>query len=375
MSARSGYTAPPAAAAPRRTYVFVLDSFASGGAQRVALNLIRALDPEVFPTTLVLLDARGPLADLVGDRPQIHNLQAPRLRQALPRLLGVLRQINPRAVLSTLPHLNLALAAARRLLPPDTRLLLREANTPSSSLATQPLPRAFGLAYRLLYRRADRILCPSRWIAEELTRDLGVPADRLRVVPNPVDLESVRAQAESGAPRPPGCRVHLVAAGRFVRQKGFDRLLELLPSTAPDVHLSLCGDGPERPALESLVRARGLERRVQFTGILGSPWPIISGADAFLLPSRWEGMPNVALEALACGTPVIATPEAGGIGEVAEQAAPGAIVLAGAGAPFLDAIAGVRPRPAAASHPSLLPTAYELGNAAGVFAGLLAGDN
>ena len=103
------------------------------------------------------------------------------------------------------------------------------------------------------------------------------------------------------------------------------------------------------------------------------PWPHFAGADAFLLPSRWEGMPNAALEALACGTTVIATPEAGGIAEVAAEAAGGAVTVAAAGAPFEAAMAAVRASPPEGPRASLLPARFEVAAVAERLGALLDG--
>ena len=96
----------------------------------------------------------------------------------------------------------------------------------------------------------------------------------------------------------------------------------------------------------------------------------IAGADAFLMPSRWEGMPNAALESLACGTPVIATPQSGGLPELL-AAVPHDLTIAPFGEAFHAAIAGIATDPRDKPRPSLLPIAYHRDAVAGRFADLL----
>src|SRR5690606_340618 len=157
----------------------------------------------------------------------------------------------------------------------------------------------------------------------------------------------------------PGDGPRFVAAGRLTHQKGFDRLLDMMAATDSASRLTILGEGPELENLRAQAQRLGLGARVAFVGFEPSPWPRYAGADAFLLPSRWEGMPNAALEALACGTPVIATPESGGIGEIAALATPGAVTTAEAGTPFVELLRAVAPRPAA-QHPSLLPAEFRV---------------
>ena len=307
---------------------------------------------------IAALDSRGPLRSLVPTGVNIHDLGRPRLRHAWPALLRWLRTARPAVVLSTFGHVNLALLAMRPLLPAGTRLFIREANTPSLSLkrGRAPAPAMMRCAYRLLYPTADLVLCQHRSMAEEMCKRFGVPAKRTTVLPNPVNSACLRACSPR---RDPGPGRRFVAAGRLTCQKGFDRLIDVIADGDADDRLCLLGDGPDRAALEDRVRARGADDRIRFAGFVPAPWPYYAGADAMLVPSRWEGLPNAALEALTCGTPVIATPESGGIAEVAAAAPPGAVTVADWEDAFRDALTNVAPRPVEAMRPSLLPRHYE----------------
>ncbi len=347
---------------------FVLPSFAGGGAERVVVNLIAALDRARFAPQLVVLDASGPLREALAANVPLRDLGAPRLRRAAPGLIGALRRLQPDAIVSSFGYVNLALLASRRLLP--GRLLLREANLPSLSLPNAPYPGLTAFGYRRLYRHADSVICTSRRMADEFAGDFGVDRARLHLLPNPVDEAALREKAAKPI-REPGPGLRFVAAGRLTRQKGFDRLLDMLARAPESTHLTIQGDGPDAASLRQSARRLGIEGRVAFAGFEPNPWARYAGADAFLLPSRWEGMPNAALEALACGTRVIATPESGGIAELAAAATAGAVTVAEAGAEFERAMGAVAPGEEDAVRPSLLPERFRLGNAVRAFEALL----
>jgi glycosyltransferase involved in cell wall biosynthesis len=169
--------------------------------------------------------------------------------------------------------------------------------------------RALGGTIRCLWRRAGAVVANSeglRELAENAAADVPV-----LVIPNGVD-SSRFSPARRHSPEGP---VRIGVAGRIVFQKGVDVLLNALsrmPSCA-QVFLEVIGDGPARPALERLARGLGLDDRVRFVGWKTPPeMPgLYRQLDAFVLPSRDEGMPNVVLEAMATGLPVVATRIAG----------------------------------------------------------------
>lgn len=348
--------------------LFVLPSFAGGGAERVSLTLMRALDPSSVKASLVVLDGRGPLATMVPGDVSVTDLSTPHLRHALPALISIIRRLKPDAVFSTFGYVNLALLAARPLLGRKTKIVVREANMPSLSLPTTSHPAVLRAAYRLLYPRADAVICTSTQMAQEMSRDYGVAQERLVQLANPVD-EVALCKAASPAKRTEGEGLRLIAAGRLTHQKGFDRLIDMTAELPASTRVTLLGDGPLRDALERHAREKGVAEQIQFLGFCDNPWTHYAGADAFVMTSRWEGLPNAALEALACGVPVIATPQSGGIEDIASAAPDGAVMVQDVGEPFVSALKKIQPSPSIAlsPRPSLLPQRFRMLHVAEAF--------
>ncbi len=313
----------------RKRVLFLIPTLAGGGAERVMVTLVNHLDRSKFEPILAVLDTRGAafLDQLAGDVTLL-DLQATRVRHALPKIIRLIWQVRPHVAFSTLSHLNLALSIIRPFLPQRTLYVARETVVLSEALRTESLRAARTFAYRHFYGRFDSIVCQSLDMRDDLINNLSTPASKITVINNPLDLEKIREFAlRPVAPgfgfemRPEdGHSLHLIAAGRLAMQKGFDLLIEAVAlSGLKHLRVSVLGEGPLRSALEGLAKAKGVDHQIRFIGFQKNPYAFMARADAFVLSSRFEGFPNVVLEALACGTPVIATPAPGGLREIAQS--------------------------------------------------------
>ena len=164
---------------------------------------------------------------------------------------------------------------------------------------------------RLATSSAERFVCVSQSVAE-FCRLRGFSAEKLVVIPNGVDVDRWK-KIQHRQPIAQGLaqgRRAIVFVGRLDKQKGLDGFFRELPrvfESMPQHDLILVGDGPLRPQLEQHSQRQGIANRVHFVGWQPDTAPFIAAADILVLPSRWEGMPNVVLEAMAAGKPVVAT--------------------------------------------------------------------
>lgn len=186
------------------------------------------------------------------------------------------------------------------------------------------------------------IITVSRALAARLA-DYGISAPIVEVLPNGVDLQKFRPldRVACRARRRLGEERIVVSVGHLLEDKGHQIAIEALVDMA-DVTLLIVGTGPQRQPLERLARRCGLASRVRFLGLVAHrDMPeIYNAADLLVLPSVREGMPNVVLESIACGTPVVAT-DVGGIGEVLTAPAAGQLMRQRSAAALREAAATV----------------------------------
>ena len=337
--------------------VFVLPDLGGGGAQRVMLRLAGGLSPDRFERQIVSLGGDSHLASLCPEGVALEHWRLRHLRQGLFRLVQHVRTTKPDLVVSVMGYLNIALLAARHLLPRQTRIIVREANRVAATLANLPMPFRTPLAYRLLYRRADAIVAPSQEIATDLVAAAPKAQRLMHILPNPVDIAHLRKNAAQPIRRH-GQGLRFVAAGRITRQKGFDLLLDLVDRLPSDAHIMVFGDGKDRLLLSALAKEKAVQHRVEFAGYTQDLPCWIAGADAFVMPSRWEGLPNAALEALALGTPVIASPESN-LASAASLAPPGAVTIRSVGEEFAAAMRHVPCTADRQLRESMLPLIFD----------------
>jgi glycosyltransferase involved in cell wall biosynthesis len=306
----------PANARPR--VLLLIPHLGGGGAERVMALLARGLSKEKYELHLGLITQTA-TSEALPASVHVHALGARRVRTGAIRLLRLVRQLEPELILSGMAHLNFLVLLLRPYFPRKTRVLVRQNGTVSATLASGGVPCCTRLLYRLLYRRADRVICQTQSMAEDIACQLGIAENRLAVLPNPVDLEEIRSSIGLNPAPQIGSGPHLLAVGRLSREKGFDLLLKAMVAVRiefPDARLLIAGSGPEEAALKAECRAQGLDSTVRFAGYVDRPWTLFPAATLFVLSSRHEGMPNALLEAAAAGLPLVALPAAGGVAEL-----------------------------------------------------------
>lgn len=318
-----------------------------GGAQNRTLAIANGLAERGHRVDLIVAAQGAPNEDKLNPRIRFMPLSSRAsasvgtglrrvadLTTSIPALVRYLNAETPDVFIGMANHVAPIAVLAHVMMrkPRSTALVLRASNhiTHSAQAKGTYLRRLHLLP---IWRQADHIIAVSRSVAQSLTSGLNIAPERVTVLPSPILPDNLGASTNVDpghpwlSPEDSGPPV-IVGIGRFVHQKGFDLLIEAFSrvSRQQPCRLLLFGDGPQREALTNRIQQLGLTELVSMPGVTSRPYAVLSRADLFVLPSRWEGMPAVLIEALASGCPVVAADCPGGVAEVIEDGRIGGLV-------------------------------------------------
>jgi glycosyltransferase involved in cell wall biosynthesis len=312
---------------PERVLAFT-SSIGAGGAEKHLVRLLNHLDRRRFQVSVAVSRGGGSFEGELVDA-DLHVFGSS-MRAAVFKLARLIDRLAPALVFSVMDHANcVALAAAalaRRRVPVVVGVQI------PPLIEWEKNPRAGHVLLRLLvpalYARAERIVALSRGVREELVGWLPALADRITVIHNAgFDQACLRPSAAAAGPNRAGGPV-IAACGRLVEQKGFGHLIEAFALVRRQIpaELWILGEGPLRARLEEQARLAGVSEAIWFAGFQAHPQTYLRQAQVFVLSSLWEGFANVVVEAMAVGTPVIATDCPHGPGEIIRDAGEGLLV-------------------------------------------------
>jgi len=301
----------------------VIPSLNGGGSERVFSILANELS-KYYTIELILLKSGGVYLNSIDNAVEVVELHSPSILKSIPKLIKILHEIKPDVIMSTLGSVNLIMAVIRPLLP-KARLIARESSILSLNNSEEKYPKLFDLLFKIFYKKFDLIICQSKYMQKDMVDNYNVDVNKTIIINNPVYFSPPGIDRSKSS----GDSYKFVAVGRLEHVKGYDLLLDAFKfavDKGANIKLTILGEGSQRNKLVQRSTELGLDKHIYFAGFVAEPSRYLKNSDALVISSRYEGFPNVVLEAGVYGLPVIGLNSPGGLSEIINNAKLGVLV-------------------------------------------------
>lgn len=279
-----------------------------GGAERMTINIAKLLPLSEWDITFCKVSIpctlqNGRIDDFIPNNYKLTNISWSSQIAIIKQMWDIMKRIKPDVVFSSLMPYNQRLLLLRPLFK-STRFIVRNDNY---LFTISPVKR---FALKHTYRNASTIIAQTEEMKSELC-ELGLKADKIVVLHNILDTELINSKANAPSPFPNDSTTRYVSVGRFAAQKGFDILVKAFAEVIkekPDSELYIVGDYETNGKivyneLLALIKNLNITNNVFFVGYTDNPYRYIKNASVYVLSSRYEGLPNVLVEAQFLKTP------------------------------------------------------------------------
>lgn len=336
-------------------------SLGGGGAERVMVTLANNFARRAYPTQLVIAYPDLTYANELVPQVQLINLNTYRMMRTIIPLARYLRAERPDALLATLTEVNMTAVVARILARVPTRVVVREASTPTRQLLQSPhrKQRLIGKLQGLLYQGADAVVAISKGVYRDLVQNFHLPPEKIALIYNPVPLQQIYTLMHAPVDHPwfqPSSSPVILSVGRLDPAKDYPTLIRAFAQVRSTIEarLLILGEGAERNALQQLINQLQLRDSVQMPGFDPNPFRYMRRASLYVLSSRYEGFPNALVQALACGCPVVSTDCESGPRDILNEGQYGRLVPVGDANQMAQAILSMLKTPLPPAPPQWL---------------------
>jgi len=322
-----------------------LPNLDGGGAERAVVALAGQMASFDIRVELVVANTGGPYLGEIDRAVRLIDLKATRMRATIPGLIRYVRREQPDVLASALDHSSMVAAITLCTAMRPTRFVILQRSCVTACWATGASNGAWlsQALYRWTYQRAHLIIGNSLAVTSDLHDNLGVRWDRLAFIHNSIDATTIHHKATEPLPSNWNrltITPFILAVGTLEPVKDFETLIRVFSVISDRIphDLVILGEGSERHRLTDVIVKLGMPHRIHLPGFDLNPFRWMKHARVMVSSSLTEGCPNVLQQALACGTPIVATDCPGGTAEILEDGKWGRLVPVGDPQAMADAI-------------------------------------
>tara|TARA_B100000795_G_scaffold194755_2_gene149007 strand:- start:469 stop:1536 length:1068 start_codon:yes stop_codon:yes gene_type:complete len=286
--------------------LFFFSDFKVGGSQKIAIDIVNKISKSNKNTTILTLSSTGGLKSLIKKDVIIYNLKSERLSKSFFLCLNFFKKKNFLKVFCVHPHLAILCYVLNFFLHKKLNIFARETNTSTfNKYRKKNLRNLFEiLIKKFFYKKLSGVFFSSKNLASEYNC-------KKFIIPNFADMEKVnilkKKKISENILR--NNNKFILGIGRLIEQKRFSDLIRSFNIISKKIphNLLIIGEGPEKKKLDNLIKYFKLDGRVKIIPFTNNPYMYLNKCDVFVLTSAWEGMPNILIQALFCGSKIVST--------------------------------------------------------------------
>lgn len=308
----------------RKKIYFILPTFGGGGAEKVALYLLNNLNLNNFDLSIVVIyKNKGEYLKELRNEVKKIFLEKDKIRYSIFSLYKILKKEKPDIIINFSFELMVLIGIFIIPFLKNIYFINRQINI----LSKYNFNFFKKFLLKIAYKNFDKIITQSKDMTEDLLKNINISKGKIVEINNPVDIEKIeKLSNENIQIEFDKNSKNLLCVGRLVPQKGFDLIIQIMSLLNKNIKLYIIGDGNEKENLLKLIKKLKLEKQVFLLGRKSNPYMYMKRADLFILSSRFEGFPNVLLEANVCGCYAICNNSLGGINEIIRKNINGSIL-------------------------------------------------
>lgn len=306
-----------------KSIFIIIPNYKIGGAEKIMIMTADILS-KYFKIYLIIISNKYKKELKLNDNIEIVECNKKKIIYSINIIKNYIKSYKPDFIISTLTHLNILLIIIKIIFKLKSKFIVREANTASLNLSTKNyfIKKIYKILIKITYPLSDKIICVSSGVKNDLINNFKINSDLIEVVYNAINIEKIKLLSSSKIHNKfiMKLKPYILILGSLTEQKNHEFLIKTFTKIEDqNTNLLIIGKGNYKKRLQQLSKSLKLEKRIIFIGEVENPYPYLLNCLFLVLCSKWEGLPNVLLEALALKKYIVSSNCQSGPSEIIEN--------------------------------------------------------